>query len=104
MFTYCPLQLPSLYQEVLNHPNTSDELRRSTEAKLIMYKQEYFYALPTTSSEKAPLGKELDELVDGVVIIGVPDELSWSIFLEGKDSDTIGSCRSVSYKWGYLEL
>ncbi|KAG8213777.1 superkiller protein 3 [Butyriboletus roseoflavus] len=82
-------RLPSLYQEVLNHPNTSDELRRSTETKLIMYKQIYFYALPTTSSEKAPLGKEVDELVEGVVIIGVPDEFSWSIFLEGKDSDTI---------------
>ncbi|KAF8557962.1 superkiller protein 3 [Imleria badia] len=82
-------RLPSLYQEVLNHPNTSDELRRSTEAKLIVYKQKSFYALPTTSSEKATLGKELDELVDGVVIIGVPDELSWSIFLEGKDTDTI---------------
>lgn len=57
-----------------------------------MYKQKYFYALPTTSSEKFPLGKELDELVEGVIIIGVPDEFSWSIFLEGKDSDTIGSC------------
>lgn len=57
-----------------------------------MYKQKYFYALPTTSPEKASLAKELDELVDGVVIIGVPDELSWSIFLEGKDTDTIGSC------------
>ena len=92
MSTYRPLQLPSLYREVLNHLSTSDELRRSTEAKLIVYKQKYFYALPTTSSEKVSLGKELDELVDGVVIIGVPDELSWSIFLEGKDTDTIGSC------------
>lgn len=57
-----------------------------------MYKQKYFYALPTTSPEKVGLGKELDELVSGVVIIGVPDEPSWSIFLEGKDTDTIGSC------------
>lgn len=55
-----------------------------------MYKQKYFYALPTTSSEKVLIGKELDELVNGVVIIGVPDELSWSIFLEGKDCDAIG--------------
>lgn len=84
--------MPSLYQEVLNHLNTSDELRRSTEAKLIVHKQKYFYALPTTSSEKATLGKELDELVEGVVVIGVPDELSWSMFLEGKDTDTIGLC------------
>lgn len=93
--------MPSLYQEVLNHPSTSDELRRSTEAKLIRYKQKYFYALPTTSPEKALLGEELDELVNGVVIIGVPDELSWSIFLEGKDSDTIGACQSVTSKWSY---
>ncbi|KAF9245024.1 superkiller protein 3 [Melanogaster broomeanus] len=65
-------KLPSIYQEVLNHPSTSDDLRRSTEAKLIRYKQQYFYALPTTSSEKDTLGLELDELINGVVIIGVP--------------------------------
>jgi superkiller protein 3 len=81
--------LPLLYQEVLNHPSTSDEFRRFIEAKLIQYKQQYFYAMPTTSSEKAALGLELDELVNGVVLLGVPDERSWSIFLEGKDSDTI---------------
>ncbi|KIJ67566.1 hypothetical protein HYDPIDRAFT_174010 [Hydnomerulius pinastri MD-312] len=82
-------KLPSLYQEVLNHLGTSDVLRRSTEAKLIRYKQQYFYALPTTVPEKASLGSELDELINGVVIIGVPDELSWTIFFESKDSDTV---------------
>ncbi|KAG9316442.1 superkiller protein 3 [Chiua virens] len=96
-------RLPSLYQEVLNHPNTSDELRRSTEAKLIVYKQKYFYALPAKSPDKEHLGKELDELVDGVVIVGVPDELSWSIFLEGKDSDTIGGY-GLDYFRQYVRL
>ncbi|KAH7888376.1 superkiller protein 3 [Phlebopus sp. FC_14] len=84
-------KLPSLYQEVLNHPGTSDELRRSTEAKLIRCKQQYFYALPPSAKEKVVLGSELDELVSGVVIIGIPDELAWSIYLEGKDGDTIDS-------------
>ncbi|KIJ18985.1 hypothetical protein PAXINDRAFT_109465 [Paxillus involutus ATCC 200175] len=96
-------KLPLLYQEVLNHPSTSDEFRRFIEAKLIQYKQQYFYAMPTTSSEKAALGLELDELVNGVVLLGVPDERSWSIFLEGKDSDTI-SGYSLDHLRQYMGL
>lgn len=82
-------KLPLLYQEVLNHPNTSDELRRSTEANIIHYKQQFFYALPLSDPQKAMLNSELDELVNGIVAIGIPDELAWSIFLEGMDTDTI---------------
>ena len=81
------VQLPLLYQEVLNHPNTSDELRRSTEANIIRYKQQFFYALPLPDPQKAVIGSELDELVNGIVAIGIPDELAWSIFLEGMDED-----------------
>ncbi|KAF8135619.1 hypothetical protein EV363DRAFT_1321133 [Boletus edulis] len=54
------VELPSLYQEVLNHPNTSDELRRSTESKLIMHKQKYFYC--TTNDISGENGYDLDHL------------------------------------------
>ena len=85
---------------MLNHPNTSDELRRSTETNIIRYKQQYFHALPLSDPQKAVLGSELDELVNGIVAIGIPDELAWSIFLEGMDKDTVCNYHfplSVSY-------
>ena len=82
-------QLPSLYNEILNHPNTSDDVRRATESKLLRHKQSYLCALPI-SSEKTKVASELEDLVNGVVLLGIPDELAWTIFIEGKDCDTIG--------------
>ncbi|KAF8070280.1 TPR-like protein [Lyophyllum atratum] len=85
-------KIPLLYNEILNHPNTSDELRRLTDAKLLRYKERYLYAIPDTASfgiEKSRVLMEVDELVEGVVILRIPDELAWTIFLEGKDHETI---------------
>lgn len=87
-------RLPGLYNEVLMHPSTGDDLRRQTESKLIRYKQRYLYAIPDTeksASAKTVALKELDELVNGVVLLGIPDELAWTIFLEGQDCDNIAA-------------
>jgi len=86
-----PFQLPVLYDEVLNHPGTSDELRRVIESKLVRYKQQLFYALPSTDPEKHQLGMQLDEIISGIVTIGIPDEFAWCTWLEGRDSDTVGT-------------
>ncbi|KAH7923951.1 TPR-like protein [Leucogyrophana mollusca] len=96
-------ELPSLYNEILNHPSTSDELRRSTESKLVRFKQQYYFSLPSADPEKAKIGSELDDLVTGMVTIGIPDELAWSIFLEGKDTDTIEGY-GAPYLRQYIEL
>ncbi|KAF9456626.1 TPR-like protein [Collybia nuda] len=85
-------QLPSLYEEILNHPKTSDGLRREIDSKLLRYKQRYLHALPDireSASTKANLLKELDILVNGAVILGIPDQLAWSLFLESKDLDAV---------------
>jgi superkiller protein 3 len=82
-------QLPALYNEIINHPNTSDILRRDTESKLLKHRQMYLHALPP-GSEKVKIAKEVDELVNGVIVLGIPNELAWGIFLESKDCDTIG--------------
>jgi superkiller protein 3 len=84
------LQLPALYNEILNHPSTSDELRRATESKLVRYKRQLFFALPSTDPEKYQVGTQLDEMVNGIVTIGIPDELVWCMWLEGRDSDSVG--------------
>jgi superkiller protein 3 len=92
MLNLC-LQLPGLYNEVLMHPSTGDDLRRQTESKLIRYKQRYLHALPDSeesASAKTAVLKELDELVNGVVLLRIPDELAWMIFMEGQDCEVIG--------------
>ena len=34
---------------------------------------------------------DVEKLVSGAVLLRVPDELAWSIFIDGKDSETIGT-------------
>jgi superkiller protein 3 len=39
---------------------------------------------------KAQIATEVEQLVHGAVLLGLPDELAWTIFIEGKNSDSIG--------------
>ncbi|KAF8891676.1 TPR-like protein [Infundibulicybe gibba] len=83
-------QLPTFYNEILNHPNTSDTLRRETDAKLLRYKQCYLNSLPDSpefAEERSKVVKEVDQLVDGIVLLKIPDEAAWMFFLEGKNYD-----------------
>lgn len=78
---------------MLNHPNTSDELRGEIEAKQLRYKQRHVQALPSTKEglalkEKAV--RDLDELIEGIVLLQKPDELGWKLFLESRDCDDLG--------------
>ncbi|KAK7466875.1 Superkiller protein 3 [Stygiomarasmius scandens] len=85
-------QLPSLYNEILNHPNTSDNLRRETESKLLRYKVKLLHALPTTADAatmKNKIREEITDLISGAVLLKLPDELAWTLFIEGKDVETI---------------
>jgi superkiller protein 3 len=82
-----------LYNDILNHPNTPDDLRRITESKLLRHKQRYLHALPSSgklSSTKAQIASEVEGLVSGAVLLGIPDELAWTIFIDGKNTDSIG--------------
>jgi hypothetical protein len=98
-------QLPRFYNEILNHPNTSDDLRRATESKLLRHRQRYLYAIPV-SGESAPLktriAGELESLVDGIVLLGIPDLLAWNLFINSKDCETIGTFGGavMLYCWG----
>ncbi|TCD60261.1 Superkiller protein 3 [Steccherinum ochraceum] len=85
-------KLPSLYNEIMNHQYAPDELRRSTESKLLRYKQQLLYALPITNEfavQKADLAAELQDLVNGMILLDIPDELAWLIYIEGTDAPTI---------------
>jgi superkiller protein 3 len=39
---------------------------------------------------KAQIATEVDTLVNGAVVLNIPDELAWNIFIEAKDTDSIG--------------
>jgi hypothetical protein len=46
-------------------------------------------ALPL-SPEKTKIANEVDGLVNGAILLGIPEELAWAIFFERKDCETIG--------------
>ncbi|KAF9007975.1 hypothetical protein BDQ17DRAFT_1275914 [Cyathus striatus] len=85
-------RLPALYSEILNHPNTSDELRRETDSKLFRFKQRYLQALPNTTESaqtKASLLREVDDMASGAVLLNIPDIDLWTHFLESQDHENI---------------
>ncbi|KAG6820878.1 hypothetical protein H0H93_010222 [Arthromyces matolae] len=85
-------KLPLLYDEIINHPRTSDELRRSTEAKLLRHKQRYLYAIPNTpefAGEKSKMLEQVDGLIQGAIILKIPDEQAWTMHLESMDCENV---------------
>ncbi|KAI0093293.1 TPR-like protein [Irpex rosettiformis] len=84
-------RLPLLYQEILGHPNASDDLRRATEAKLLQYKQQLLYALTSKDDieTKKKLSEELKELIDGIVLLNIPNALAWNLHIEGINASSI---------------
>ncbi len=44
---------------------------------------------------KRKLATELEKLVSGTVLLRIPDELAWSTFIEGQDSETISTVASL---------
>jgi superkiller protein 3 len=92
---YC--QLPDVYNLIINHPSTSEELRRATEAKIFRYKLKYLLALPHTDPQKLKLLAEVDELVKGTILLEIPDELVWTEYFESKNAQRLGM--EFSYIW-----
>jgi len=87
-------KLPLLYDEILNHPNTPDELRRRTESKQLRHKRDLLFALPLDDPKKRQLATEVEKLISGAVFLRVEDELAWSAFIDGRDCETIGAAFS----------
>lgn len=94
---------------MIGHPNTSDELRRDTEAKLLRYKHQLLCALPSESSNtlsgrkdkgisgtKRQLLAEVRAMAEGMVLLDIPNEFAWLFIIEGANVDTIGKFSSFS--------
>lgn len=87
-----------LYDEIINHPNTSDELRRETEAKVLRYKHNYRCALSASGDDgkiKLKLGEEIVSIIDGVVLLGIADELAWTMKIESEDKESLGAFQCI---------
>lgn len=74
---------------MLNHPQTPDSLRRMIESTLLVFKRKLLHALPP-SHEKTAIRKEVEDIVNGAVLLETPDELAWSIYIDGLDLATNG--------------
>ncbi|EFI28195.1 superkiller protein 3 SKI3 [Coprinopsis cinerea okayama7 len=83
-------KLPELYDEILSHPKATDELRLSTESKLLRYKQKHLYSIPASDEKtKGKLLKELEELVQGAILLKRRDERTWCLFLDWQDYEDV---------------
>jgi superkiller protein 3 len=67
--------------------------------KLLKHKQQLLFTLPSTpefADQKAVLSQEVQDLVSGIVLLRIPNELAWTLYIESKDAKTIGmSCYSA---------
>ncbi|KAG8761021.1 Superkiller protein 3 [Serendipita sp. 396] len=82
-------KLESLYEEVLNHPRTDDELRRSIEASLLQRKRERLWSLDSADPAKEALRQEVTEMVNGIVLLKIPNEFAWCQYFETADFESI---------------
>lgn len=83
-------RVPSLYEYVINSPRADDKMRRDMEGRLLRFYHRFVTAIPTRGpSANAGLKKEMHEktyeLAKGAVLLGISDELAWSIFLDWGD-------------------
>lgn len=94
-------KLPPTYDEIINHPSTSDEMRRSTEAKLFRYRLKYLKALPIDDPEKEAIFILVHEMMRGMILLEIPDELVWTQWLESKNVRRIGKLSFWYPRFGY---
>lgn len=100
--------LPGLYRAVLEDPDAGndEELRRGTERKLLEHLGTLLGALPSgfdgtnldlkavekrkevkeeEERVKGEVRREVEELAEGMVLIGVPEERAWRVALDWRD-------------------
>jgi len=83
----------------MNHPKCSDDLLRVTESKLLRCKANYLHALPITDefiATKGQIREEVNELIRGAVLLRLPDEFAWTLYIEEQDCENI--CKLSFYR------
>ena len=63
---------------------------------MLQMKQRHLFALPVTDNakQKARLALEVEDLINGIVLLKIPNELAWTLLLESKDAEHIGRSSS----------
>ena len=76
-------------------------MRRSTEAKLFRYRLKYLKALPIDDPEKEAIFILVHEMMRGMILLEIPDELVWTQWLESKNVRRIGKLSFWYPRFGY---
>ena len=84
-------RVPMLLELVRNHPRTDDAQRRSAEVQLLQHFYRLTFAVPlrgpTADPElKRAVRQQTYEFARGFVLLQVPDELAWSVYLDWSDA------------------
>ncbi len=68
-------------------------MRKEIEAKQLRYKQRCLQSITSTKDSlvlKQKIMQDIDELVEGIVLLQKPDDLGWTLFLESRDYEDLG--------------
>ncbi|KAH7108181.1 TPR-like protein [Auriculariales sp. MPI-PUGE-AT-0066] len=93
-------QLPTIYAEIFAHPDASEPVRRAIESKLLRYRLQYLQVLGTNAQFEATretLSAEIMDMLSGMVLLKIPDELAWTTYLDAKNALHI-----ADYDWSLL--
>lgn len=44
------------------------------------------------SERKTQVSEELEEMVNGIILLGIPNESVWKYYIEGQDVYSLGEC------------
>jgi len=56
------------------------------------------------SERKAQVSEELEEMVSGIILLGIPNEPVWKYYIEGQDAYSLGKFVSSSRDCGLVPL
>jgi superkiller protein 3 len=82
----------------LNHPKTSDQQRRDTEAKLLERRKSRLWSTPSETPDKSHLRDEVIDMVTGIVLLRIPNDLAWTLYFEMQNHDTLRKPHCISAK------
>ena len=75
--------LVEIYNEIINHPFTSDDLRRDIESQLLKFKYDHLLSVSANEQPlKSDLLNQVMTMASGIVNINIKNDLAWCLIIE----------------------
>lgn len=75
--------LVEIYNEIINHPLTSDDLRRDIESQLLKFKYDHLLSVSANEQPlKSDLLSQVMTMASGIVNINIKNDLAWCLIIE----------------------